>query len=460
MINCKICLKDLKSEKSFVQHIRFHLVTSKEYFDTYLKQNENEGICECGKETKFKGLIRGYNKYCSTKCSNNSPERKEKFRRSYLKNDMDKVKEKRMKTFEENNSFKSIQENNKNTFGVNNCLEVNEIKLKAKKTKRSNFLIYLDKELNDKNLILKDEYTGPHNYLKFECSLCHIEFTTKWNYIQQGKRCPGCFPEGFPRSQYEDELINFLSDHKIIVEKNIKSIIHPKELDIFLPEHKIAIEINGLYWHSKLDEMYHFDKFKECLEKEIHLIQIFDDEWIHKKDVVKNFIKNKVLKPNEKDVCIKSINRCEANHFLFENSLEGMVEYFDLSFGMFDGTDLVSVLVGVIQNNILEIKRFCSIRSENDIFKYINCIEQNYRFRYIKIKTNNRLDDVRLFLDNDFYLESLDKPICQKIFRNGRIRYRDVFIEGHNIEIKSKQTEDLKIWNCGYHSLKKTLNCG
>lgn len=42
---------------------------SKHYYDLYIKQPD-EGMCKCcGKETKYKGLVNGYAKYCSMKCS-------------------------------------------------------------------------------------------------------------------------------------------------------------------------------------------------------------------------------------------------------------------------------------------------------------------------------------------------------------------------------------------------------
>ena len=63
---CEICKKEFKDK----QHItRFHKISLKEYYDKYLKR-ENEGICLCcGKETKFYNLKCGYKRYCSKSCS-------------------------------------------------------------------------------------------------------------------------------------------------------------------------------------------------------------------------------------------------------------------------------------------------------------------------------------------------------------------------------------------------------
>ena len=61
MTICRICGKDVDIRT----HIKVHKLTSKEYYDEYIKK-ENEGICPiCGKETKFLGILKGYRQYCS-----------------------------------------------------------------------------------------------------------------------------------------------------------------------------------------------------------------------------------------------------------------------------------------------------------------------------------------------------------------------------------------------------------
>jgi len=54
-------------------------------------------------------------------------------------------------------------------------------------------------------------------------------------------------------SYSEKELANFIKDNyngKIL--ENTKDVISPYELDIYLSDLKLAIEFNGLYYHSNL----------------------------------------------------------------------------------------------------------------------------------------------------------------------------------------------------------------
>lgn len=84
---CKICNKSFSSIHSFVIHLRneHNHLTSKEYYDTYLK-TPNEGICPiCGKNTKYHSLTFGYKQYCSVKCSTKSEKTREKYKNTCIK---------------------------------------------------------------------------------------------------------------------------------------------------------------------------------------------------------------------------------------------------------------------------------------------------------------------------------------------------------------------------------------
>lgn len=59
-------------------------------------------------------------------------------------------------------------------------------------------------------------------------------------------------------------------------------MIHPYELDIYLPDEEIAIEYCGLFWHCELKQpkkSYHSTKLQKCNEKGIRLITVFENEW-------------------------------------------------------------------------------------------------------------------------------------------------------------------------------------
>lgn len=69
MCECKICNKEQKSLKNLSKHLsNKHKYSPREYYDLYLKK-DNENICVvCGKETKYIGFTVGYNNTCTHKC--------------------------------------------------------------------------------------------------------------------------------------------------------------------------------------------------------------------------------------------------------------------------------------------------------------------------------------------------------------------------------------------------------
>jgi len=80
-IVCKVCGLVCKNRNGLATHIRFKKCTDniKDYYDKFLKKNDQEGICtQCGEKTNFKGLRDGYTIYCSSKCRANSPIYKKK----------------------------------------------------------------------------------------------------------------------------------------------------------------------------------------------------------------------------------------------------------------------------------------------------------------------------------------------------------------------------------------------
>ena len=124
--------------------------------------------------------------------------------------------------------------------------------------------------------------------MKYKCEICDKEFTRYSLYV---RRCTNCFP--VHKSIIESEIVNFI---KSIYEGEIKSPdrtqIKPLELDIYIPEKNIAIEYDSFFYHSygpdiwksvsnenSEDKNYHLNKTILCLENNIKLFHIFEDEW-------------------------------------------------------------------------------------------------------------------------------------------------------------------------------------
>lgn len=111
-------------------------------------------------------------------------------------------------------------------------------------------------------------------------------------FFKQSRMCKKCYIE-FSSSKYEQDIVDFISTfYNGECIRNDRTILNGKELDIYYPEKKIAIEFNGDYWHSDVykDRLYHYNKLKECLSKDILLVSIFESQWHLNKDDIKLYL--------------------------------------------------------------------------------------------------------------------------------------------------------------------------
>lgn len=151
-------------------------------------------------------------------------------------------------------------------------------------------------------------------------------------------------------SESERELREYIKEIcNCEIVANTKITIHPYELDIYIPEKKIAIEFNGSYWHSDiyLSRRYHQDKTVRCAKKGIRLIHIFEYEWELSKDKVKAYLKNIISDKSNivygRDCNIRVIDEATAKNFLDKYHLQGYTPA-KVSFGAFVKDELLGVM--------------------------------------------------------------------------------------------------------------------
>ena len=169
--------------------------------------------------------------------------------------------------------------------------------------------------------------------------IAYVEKSKKDEMISEIKK--------YCRSKPEGEVADFLSQY-VEIERNTRSVIKPKELDIYIPSKKVGVEFNGLYWHSQYPKKYHFEKYQICKEKGIRCIQIFEDEWRDKKEIVKSILLSAIgvyeRKVFARKCIVKEIDKKIANSFLDENHLNGSVKTAQKAFGLFLGEELLQVI--------------------------------------------------------------------------------------------------------------------
>jgi len=169
------------------------------------------------------------------------------------------------------------------------------------------------------------------------------------------------------------EIEQFLSDYTKVIsnDRNQLTGIDGLEIDIYLPEYKIGIEVNGCYYHSskfKLSKNYHYDKYKLAEKSGIRLFQFYDKEWRHKKDIIKSMLLNNINKIQRRiygrETKFGLVTSSDAMKFYDNNHLQGKVSA-QYHYGLFYNNELVSLMSfsksRFNKNYEWELVRFCSL---------------------------------------------------------------------------------------------------
>ena len=196
------------------------------------------------------------------------------------------------------------------------------------------------------------EYKKAHTKMQMVCPRGH-EFEQTPNNHLQGKGCSLC---SHNYSEPHREIEAYLAYLGVPFESNTRSGIPPKELDIWVPEHNLAIEFNGTYWHS-LDgsepssaKMKHHAKFLSCESKDIRLLQIDEYDWVNptRQSIWKSVIASRLGKHTKRiharQTEFREIDREAANLFLDANHLQGSTPSTRFCYGIFLEAELVGVI--------------------------------------------------------------------------------------------------------------------
>ena len=152
-------------------------------------------------------------------------------------------------------------------------------------------------------------------------------------------------------SKQEFEFAKWIKDETgLTVITSNKTILSGLELDIYIPDKNIAIEINGMRFHSDLykDRYYHLKKTEECHAKGIRLVHIWSCDLLNKEDIVKSQIKTILSLQDSNKIyarkCqIKEVSSSEATIFLNDNHLQGSV-VSKYRYGLYYNNQLVQIM--------------------------------------------------------------------------------------------------------------------
>ena len=292
------------------------------------------------------------------------------------------------------------------------------------------------------------------------------------NRTRFGSNCAICWQSG-SASQAEEEVAVFLESLGLVIERKVITLLdNRKELDIYIPEHNAAVEYNGLHWHSEKyrSKEYHFEKYQECKDKGIELLQIWEDDWLDRKELVQfrlssYFGKTKpVPGMSADDVISKEIDADIASDFLNGAHLQGATDA-SRYFGLLDTAEnVVAVLAMATTEKEREyaISRYAAKSIAPNGFSLLleNAIETLSPIRIFSVSDNTMPDNgmltnsgfkVHRLIEADYMYEKDKKRIDKTQFHHMKIHSNPnmVYFEGLNEHQLAKKNGFIRIWDAG-----------
>lgn len=325
--------------------------------------------------------------------------------------------------------YERIRHTNLEKYGVESVLQLDSCKNRSIEVLHEKSWKNLIKNTEYIPLFTKDEYyknNSKSTIWKWKHATCETEFESRYNQlIRDGIACPKCYPRMVTGiSKDERSLLDFIKTiYSGKIEVNTKQIITPYELDIYIPEKKIAIEYDGLFWHRAErpeDKYRHLNKTEMCEKLGIHLIHIFENEWLFKTNVVKNRLAN-LLGNYEKTIYAR---KCEVKEIDYNTSIEFLTKYHiqeltnaKINLGLFYDTELIAIMTFAkprfSKKYEYELLQFC-VKGHYHIIgaagKLLKYFERNY-----KPKSLISYADRRWTMNNAKSIYNLIGMICDHI---------------------------------------------
>jgi len=164
------------------------------------------------------------------------------------------------------------------------------------------------------------------------------------------------------------ELAELIESWGIPVIKNDRSVITPKEIDIWIPSLKIGIEYCGLHWHGeRVNGSYarvkHLEKLELCEKAGIRLITIFSSEWLTKRQATEGFLRSILgvhcQRVGARKTSVVTVTESQAVTFLDANHILGSTKSGCEHLGLEVDGDLVSLASFSLRKNEWTMTRYC-----------------------------------------------------------------------------------------------------
>lgn len=260
------------------------------------------------------------------------------------------------------------------------------------------------------------EIGASHDWIDIECPK-HGVFRQKSYSHLMGTGCASC---PIIVSKPQKQIGDYIESLGFSVQHNHRGLIEKKEIDIYVAEKNFGVEYHGLYWHTNSD---HKEKWELADKAGIRLIQIFEDEWVNKSDIIKSRLEAMLgvgKKFDARKCTIEEVEAGVATAFLDSTHIQGAGRA-QLYYGLYNQEKLVAVasfcrarngsMVTDVYSDSWEVMRFASIGRVRGGFsrlfkRFIADVNPDKVISYCDL----RYGDGKVYAATGFKLDSITPP--------------------------------------------------
>jgi very-short-patch-repair endonuclease len=437
LLDCYYELSDLDKEQPITKICKVILLQGDYTFPKCI---------ECGTELTLNNSGK-FPEFCSTKCSRNNQEVYEKYKKTNLEKHgiENPFKSAQLRTKE--SYIKSIQAGKKTLlrkYGVTHNSQINSISSTNLDDTSNKTISEISKEIGF-------SYSATANHLRKH----------ELKYKKQST------------SKEEQIIQDWLVKNNISFIRNTKKVIPPFELDFYLPDYNLAIEVNGIYWHCEQqgkDKWYHLNKTTACSDIGIKLIHIYDNQINNNLELILSRLETQFSISQRifaRKCKVTTVSKAEAKEFLSKNHIQGYVGS-TYQYGLRYEGELISImtfgLTRMSKKYDYELLRFCNKIGYSvvggasrllNLFekKFPNCsiisyADRNWSTGNLYEKLGFQLSHISppnyKYTNNYRRLESRNKYMKHKLsgvlehFNSDKTEYQNMLENGYD-----------RIWDCG-----------
>lgn len=378
-LTCRVCGTKTRSGKDLSRHIKkIHNINSRQYTVDYILGGIEPKCPVCGTTPRYVAF--SFKKFCKEHSREASAAggrvggRAEAWNKGKTKDTDDRVKKQAESMASVLNPF----------YGKAHSVETKRKISQTKTLGSSSIEERVSLRAHEFELVtpLEDYWSRQQQYLDFKCKTCGTIQPKTLQAFERGSRCYKCFPES--KSNWELEVFEFVKSMCSDAVSGDRTVLSPKEIDVFVPSLSVGFECHGLYWHSEsspkgeeFDKREHLNKLISAKKRGVKLYQFFEDEWRDKRKIVESIIKHRLHKSDvnigARTLAVSEMSSSEQRSFFDSTHISGYVPAkFGVCLKSREGTIVAGLSVRSPRNtkkygDVLEVARFSTLSGFNVI---------------------------------------------------------------------------------------------